>query len=113
MNVYLHVQIDAYIFTYSIVLLSQCVAVCCSGLQCVAVCCSVLQWVAVGCCGLQCVAVRDKTFQKVVIEVSRSVLHCTVLQCVAVRSRKFYMVVVDVAVCCSVSQCFAVWCSAA
>jgi len=36
----------------------QCVAVCCSVLQCVAMCCNVLQCVAVCCSVLQCVAVQ-------------------------------------------------------
>jgi len=40
---------------YSVCVMSQCVAVCCSVLQCVAVCCSVLQCVAVCCSVLQCV----------------------------------------------------------
>jgi len=114
----------------------QCVAVCCSVLQCdageewlytatqhtAAVCCSVLQCVAVCCSMLQCVAVcssvlqGNKCFREVqflynvkahFVKVTEAVCS-SVMQCVAV----FCSVLQCVAVCCSVLlQCVAVCCS--
>jgi len=75
----------------------QCVAVCCSVLQCVAVCCSVLQCVAVCCIVLQCIANQMKCLT-MNSSMNSSVAVCrSVSQCVAV--------------CCSVLQCVAVCCS--
>ena len=81
---------------YSVLLVLQCVAVCCSVLQCVAMCCSVSQYGAVYCSVLQRVAVCCSAYEQLIAHTLCSV--CThSMQCVAV--------------CCSVLQCVAVCCS--
>ena len=61
----------------SVLLVLQCVAVCCSVLQCAAVHCSVLQCVAVCCSVLQCVAACCNVLQCVhnAREFEQAVLH--------------------------------------
>ena len=63
----------------------QCVAVCCSVLQCVAVCCSVLQRVAVNYMCVCCSVVCHVKGRRLMLVLQCVAVCCSVLQCVAVR----------------------------